>query len=370
MVYDNINLSSAILQRELGRAYKSVVNEMFDIISGYSIGNKCRTYRLKKNVCITDISSKTERINKQMATYMTFDSCINKILKGYGYYERLCAISHINKCYASKCKEDLIYKIDDTLNNRETNAYACLPKEIREHAIINGVKSVSSDICSSQPRTTIKVLKIDQRKEKDAILFTKLVNTGKIYDNISKALGITRKEAKIGYNASINSDCSMNSYGGMQTKANVSKYIKEKFPTVFNIVKEYSKINGKKSIGRACMSLEAGAVNDIVKKYNNVIPVYDQIYIFGGNIEEIQSEFRNSIRKHMNWDSINNEDMLTTTDHNEFLKHETQEEQGEENKEQRAIILVSKAKSPKMLAYLQRKTIHKWFDFGPIPIRI
>lgn len=357
-----INISSAIAQKELGRGYKQILNDLFACVDGYSVGNKCRTWQLNADKVI-NLSTKDERVAKNNATFITFDKSVDKILEGYSRHEKICAISHMNKCYSAKCHSDLVYKIDHTLGGRETNAFACLPSEIRALAIVNGTKAISMDIKSSQPRTTIKVLKIDEYKNNDAVYFTKLVNTGKIYEHLSNNLDMTRDEAKVAYNASINSDCSTNSFGGMYNKAAVSKFIKERFPTVYTAVKNYSKINGKKSIGRACMTLEASAVNEICKKYNNVIPVYDQIYVFGGDIQNIQNDFIESIKKNMGWQ---HEETISVKNHNEFLQGE---ERGEEQ-EEGAIILVSKPKSVKMLMYLQRRIIKKWFDFGQNPIRI
>ena len=371
-----INISSAIAQTELGRGYKKILNDIFTIVDGYSVGNKCRTWQLKADKVI-NLSTKDERAAKNNATFITFDKSVDKILEGYSHHEKICAISHMNKCYSAKCHSDLVYNIDDTLGGRETNALSCLPSKIRALAIINGNKAVSMDIKSSQPRTTIKVLKIDEYKNNDAVYFTKLVNTGKIYEHLSNNLYMTREEAKIAYNASINSDCSTNSFVPFtdnkkeyiknkrkaENKAAVSKFIKERFPTVYNIIKEYSKINGKKSIGRACMTLEANAVNEICKKYNNVIPVYDQIYVFGGDIQKIQNDFVDSIKKNMGWTQ---EETISVKNHNEFLH----EEEDREEKEEEAIILVSKPKSIKMLRYLQARIIKKWFDFGQKPIRI
>lgn len=357
-----INISSAIAQTELGRGYKKILNDIFIIVDGYSVGNKCRTWQLKADKVI-NLSTKDERTAKNNATFITFDKSVDKILQGYSHHEKICAISHMNKCYSAKCHSDLVYNIDDTLGGRETNALSCLPSKIRALAIINGNKAVSMDIKSSQPRTTIKVLKIDEYKNNDAVYFTKLVNTGKIYEHLSNNLDMTRDEAKVAYNASINSDCSTNSFGGMHNKAAVSKFIKERFPTVYNIIKEYSKINGKKSIGKACMTLEANAVNEVCKKYKNVIPVYDQIYVFDGDIQKIQNDFVNSIKNNMGWTQ---EETISVKNHNEFLQ---EEEQGEE-KEEEAIILVSKPQSSKMVRYLQARIIKKWFDFGQKPIRI
>ena len=356
-----INISSAIAQSELGRGYKQILNELFYCVDGYSVGNKCRTWRIKADK-VYNTSTKDERTAKKTASYITFDKSVDDILKGYSHHERLCATSHINKCYAAKCREDLIYNIDNTLGGRETNAFACLPSEIRARA--TGVLA-SMDIKSSQPRTTIKVLKIDEYKNKDAVYFTYLVNTGKIYEHLSTQLHMTRTQAKIAYNASINSDCSTNSFGAMHNKAAVSKYIKIRFPTVYNIVKEYAAINGKKSIGRACMTLEANAINAIVKKHN-VVPVYDQIYIFGGDVEQIKKELTHSINQHMGWTDIAYADMVEIKNHNEFL----QQEHTEEEKTQGTIILVSKPKSLKMLRYVQRRLVQKWFDFTHFPVRI
>jgi hypothetical protein len=360
-----INISSAIAQKNLGRGYKQILNESFDITDGYSVGNKCRTYRIKADK-VFDISSKDERTAKKNASYITFDKSVNDILETYSHHERLCATSHMNKCYAAKCHEDLIYNIDDTLGGRETNAFACLPSEIR--ALAKGAYA-SMDIKTSQPRTTIKVLKIDENTNSDAVYFTDLVNNGTIYEYLSKKLAMTRKEAKIAYNASINSDCSQNSFGGLYNKAAVSKFIKERFPTVYKIVKEYAATNGKKSIGRACMTLEANAINAIVNKHN-VIPVYDQIYIFGGDVEKIQKDLVDSIKENMGWTDIPDDDMVevkhkVTQEH----KEEEEEEEGEE-KSTGAIILVSKYKVLWVLRSVRRCFSQKWFDFTPFIVRI
>lgn len=360
-----INISSAIAQSNLGRKYKQILTGLFDCVDGYSVGNKCRTWRIKADK-VQDVSCKDERTAKNKPSYITFDKSVEHILKGYNIRKRLCATSHIKKCYAAKCHQDLIYSASDTLGGRETNAFASLPKEIRAIAIVNGTKAVSMDIRSSQPRTTIKVLKIDEYKNKDAVYFTHLVNSGKIYEFLGRYLNMDRDEAKVAYNASINSDCSTNSFGDMKNKAAVSKFIKERFHTVYNIIKEYADTNGKKSIGRACMTLEANAVNEICKKYENVIPVYDQIYIFGGDDEQIKKELIDSIKQHMGWTDIPDADILEIKNHNEFL----QQEQEEGEKEQRAIILVSKPRSLKMLQYIQRRIIQKWFDFTHFPVRI
>jgi hypothetical protein len=111
------------------------------------------------------------------------------------------------------------------------------------------------------------------------------------------------------------------------------------------------------------MTLEANAVNEICKKYENVIPVYDQIYVFGGDIQKIQNDFVNSIKNNMGWTQ---QETISVKNHNEFLH----EEENREEKEEEAIILVSKPKSIKMLRYLQARIIKKWFDFGQKPIRI
>jgi hypothetical protein len=129
-------------------------------------------------------------------------------------------------------------------------------------------------------------------------------------------------------------------------------------------------------IGKHIMAMEARAVFETMKAHKDVhiIPVYDQIYIFADKetAETVIDTFYNNVKKYMGWKDISKEEAFRIEDNNiqeaGFVFENKEQEEG--NKEQRAIILVSKAKSPKMLAYLQRKTIHKWFDFGQTPIRI
>ena len=380
------NISSEIMQREYGRDYIDFLEKNLEMVSNYQIGKKCRTYRLKKGVKIIDVSTKKERTNKKNATYIKFDDkALKEITKAYSHHEKVCATSHINRIYASKNKEEMLYNDDIDLGGRKTYAFACLPSEIRGLASINGIRPISYDIKSSQPRTTVFLLGLNKMKQADAVRFTQLVCNGRIYDLLAKDLGLSRSEAKIAYNASINSDLSTNTFAlnkdekmKMVHKSKVSEYIWENFPSVYDAVKAYAKKHGKKSIGRHCMALEAKVIEETMNMHKDIhiIPVYDQIYVFADKetSEKVNKTFVSNIKKHMGWYNIPDNNITEKHDHNSFFvehKEQEQREQGKQGTRETTGNHFSKSKRYDMVSYaILQKNIFKWFDFEHIPIRI
>lgn len=387
LVYSTgLNISSEIMQREYGRDYKDILDKYFNMVSNYQIGKKCRTYVLKQEVEVLDVSTKKERTDKKNASYIKFDDKILKeITKAYSHHEKICVNAHIQKIYGSANKEEMLYNNDLELGGRKTYAFACLPSEIRGLASIDGIRPISYDIKSSQPRTTVFLLGLNKMKQADAVRFTQLVCNGKIYDLLARDLGLSRSQAKVAYNASINSDLSTNTFAlneeekiKMIHKSKVSEYIWEYFPTVYDAVKSYAKKYGKKSIGRHCMALEAKVIEETMNMHKDIhiIPVYDQIYVFADKetSEKVNKTFVSNIKKHMGWLSIEEDKITERHDHNSFFiepKEQEQEEQGKQGTRETTGNHFSKAKRYDMAPYaILQKNIFKWFDFEPVPIRI